>query len=132
MDKSVLKEHSYYWLSRSDGADTCLVYCYKNPDAGNGDQLGFGFNIADGGGWTPLWDVPGDTIIREAFPQGEESGDKHEEAEKALREAAQIVVDVYPYNVDECQKSEHGPCRECKTIINLRALLANKTEVKYA
>lgn len=74
MDKSVLKEHSYYWLSRSDGADTCLVYCYKNPDAGNGDQLGFGFNIADGGGWAPLWDVPGDTIIREAFPQGEAVG----------------------------------------------------------
>jgi hypothetical protein len=57
---------------------------------------------------------------------------KHEEAEKALREAAQIVVDVYPYNVDECQKSEHGPCRECQAILNLCALLANETEVKDA
>lgn len=57
---------------------------------------------------------------------------KHEEAEKALREAAQAVVDVYPYNVDDCQEGEHGPCRECKIIINLRALLANETEVKDA
>jgi hypothetical protein len=96
MDKSVLKEHSYYWLSRSDGADTCLVYCYKNPDVGNGDQLGFGFNIADGGGWAPLWDVPGDTIIREAFPQGE-----------AVKDLASVIAEIDKAQ-DEVKALCHG------------------------
>ena len=55
----------YYWISKPDGSDKCLVYCYINPDFGDGTQLGIGFNIADGGGWIPLWDVPKETVVKE-------------------------------------------------------------------
>jgi len=41
------------------------VYCYVNPDFGDGTQIGIGFNIADGAGWIPLCDVPEDTVIKE-------------------------------------------------------------------
>lgn len=55
----------YYWISKLDGNEKCLVYCYANPDFGDGKQLGIGFNIADGAAWIPLWDVPKDTLIKE-------------------------------------------------------------------
>lgn len=55
----------YYWISKPDGGEKCLVYCYVNPDFGDGTQLGIGFNIADGGGWVPLWDVPKETVVKE-------------------------------------------------------------------
>ena len=55
----------YYWVSKPDGSEKCLVYCYVNPDFQDGTTLGIGFNIADGGGWVPLWDVPRETVFKE-------------------------------------------------------------------
>lgn len=39
----------------------CVVYCYNNPDAD--DQLGFGFNIADGGGFLPVSDLTNEVTV---------------------------------------------------------------------
>lgn len=55
-----MKENNYYWLI--NGAEKTLVYYYRNPDAYMNPEkpilkkhdysaLGFGFNIADGGGF---------------------------------------------------------------------------------
>jgi len=38
-----------------------LAYLYKNPDMNN--ELGFGFNIADGGGFIPLFDLTENTKV---------------------------------------------------------------------
>lgn len=43
----------HYWLKGPD-EESVLVYYYNNQDAG---CFGFGFNIADGGGFLPLWDL---------------------------------------------------------------------------
>ena len=40
--------------------DECIVYYYYNPDA---KCWGYGFNIADGGGFLPEWDVVQGTAI---------------------------------------------------------------------
>jgi hypothetical protein len=64
-----MKCGKHYWISKPDGTDRCLVYCYSNPDHTNGKQLGIGFNIADGGGWIPLDDLPADTLIIELREQ---------------------------------------------------------------
>ena len=56
-------ERSWYWLE-SNG-DKSLAYLYRNPDMNN--ELGFGFNIADGGGFIPLFDLTKDTIIKLAI-----------------------------------------------------------------
>jgi len=52
-------ERSWYWLE-SNG-DKSLAYLYKNPDMNN--ELGFGFNIADGGGFIPLFDLTENTKV---------------------------------------------------------------------
>ena len=52
-------ERSWYWLE-SNG-DKRLAYLYKNPDMNN--ELGFGFNIADGGGFIPLFDLTENTKV---------------------------------------------------------------------
>jgi hypothetical protein len=57
---------------------------------------------------------------------------KHEEAEKALREAAKTVVDNYESLYPDFCTDGLGrkPCPQCQSIINLRALLGNETEGK--
>lgn len=71
-------ENSWYWISKSNGDDKCLVWFYRNPDFHmdpNGDfdetkdysEKGFGFNIADGGGFVPVSDLPADTLINSAL-----------------------------------------------------------------
>jgi len=60
-----MKEGKYYWISKPDGSDKCLVYCYVNPDFGDGKQVGIGFNIADGAGWVPLSDIQEGTVVEE-------------------------------------------------------------------
>jgi len=59
---------NYYWISKPDESDRCLVYCYVNPDYLDGEFSGLGFNIADGAGWIPSSDVPDDTIVERAYP----------------------------------------------------------------
>jgi hypothetical protein len=58
-------ERSWYWLE-SNG-DKSLAYLYRNPDMNN--ELGFGFNIADGGGFIPLFDLTKDTIVTLAIKE---------------------------------------------------------------
>lgn len=60
-----MENGKHYWISKPDGSERCLVYCYVNPDFGDGSQLGIGFNVSDGGAWIPLWDVPEETVFKE-------------------------------------------------------------------
>ena len=59
-----LKEQTFYKLTIKNNEVT-IVYCYKNPDYLDGSTIGFGFNIADGGGWMPACDVSKETTIAE-------------------------------------------------------------------
>lgn len=57
-----LKNQTFYKLvSKYD--EVTIGYCYKNPDRDN--QLGIGFNTADGGGWMPTSDISEETKITE-------------------------------------------------------------------
>ena len=56
------KNQTFYKLI-SKHNEVTIAYCYKNPDAD--DQLGIGFNTADGGGWMPVWDISNETKITE-------------------------------------------------------------------
>ena len=53
-----MKTKKFVWLV-SDGEKT-LVYYYENP---NTKEWGFGFNIADGGGFLPEKDLTKETRI---------------------------------------------------------------------
>ncbi len=55
------QEQTYYKLTNPETKVETIAYCYRNPDANN--ELGFGFNIADGGGWMPIWDLSKKTEI---------------------------------------------------------------------
>ena len=46
------QEQTYYKLTNPETKVETIAYCYRNPDANN--ELGFGFNIADGGGWMSI------------------------------------------------------------------------------
>lgn len=51
----------YVILESKNGEKTLVIY-YFNPDA---KCYGYGFNIADGGGFLPEWDITDDTKIIE-------------------------------------------------------------------
>ena len=55
------------------------VLCYRNPDV-PGDatfgQVGFGFNLADGAGFLPLWHITKDSNIFMTFGQATEAAKK--------------------------------------------------------
>lgn len=63
MNPAELKEGHYYRISKYGDRRFCIVYCYRNPDCNN--ELGIGFNVADGGAWLPLWDISEDSVIVE-------------------------------------------------------------------
>ena len=50
----------FYWISRPDGSEKCLVRLYYNPDA---CTKGLGFGIWDGCGFVPISDIPKDSIL---------------------------------------------------------------------
>ena len=58
-----MRNEGYYWLLKEEESPT-LVYYYYNHDAG---EKGFGFNIANGGGFLPESDLTDDTIVEKAF-----------------------------------------------------------------
>ena len=60
MKEDNLKLGNHYRLANADGGEACIVYYYYNPDA---DTNGFGFNIADGGGYLEISDVNSDSVI---------------------------------------------------------------------
>lgn len=57
--------NKYYWISKIDGSDKCLVYCFINPDYLDGTHLCLGFNFIDGGMYIPLEDIEEELIIKE-------------------------------------------------------------------
>ena len=59
MGTQTFKEGVYYKLINTETNEETIVYCYKNPDMNN--ELGFGFNTADGGGWMPTFDLSKNT-----------------------------------------------------------------------
>lgn len=65
LKKSLVTSTYYYLISINN--ERTLVYCYINPDT---SLLSFGFNVADGGGCMPCYDVSDDTIIVEADIKG--------------------------------------------------------------
>ena len=54
------KEKEHYYLEHPDEPEPTLVYYYYNPDS---EIWGFGFNIADGGGFLPEDDLGSETTI---------------------------------------------------------------------
>ena len=56
-----VKPNRYYRLYKKSEPHQSIVYSYANPDLK--DQNGFGFNIADGGGFIPFWDISDDTVL---------------------------------------------------------------------
>ena len=54
---------NYYKISNADGSESCIVYYYRNPDYCKGGIDGFGYNIADGAGFLPLFDIEEDSVI---------------------------------------------------------------------
>jgi hypothetical protein len=55
-------EGKHYKLISKHGEES-IAYFYKNPDA-TGDGLGFGYNIADGGGFLPRHDLTDSSIVQ--------------------------------------------------------------------
>jgi len=53
-----MRASKYVWLIK--GKEKTLVYYYENPDT---MEWGFGFNIADGGGFLPEKDLTDDVRI---------------------------------------------------------------------
>jgi hypothetical protein len=53
-----MRKAHYVWLIR--GREKTLAYYYENPDTG---EWGYGFNIADGGGFMPEQDLTDDTKV---------------------------------------------------------------------
>jgi hypothetical protein len=75
MSDRIFKTGKHYKLTSKDGEAT-IAYFYNNPDFHmdpNGDfdenkdysEKGFGFNIADGGGFLPLFDLTESSVIEE-------------------------------------------------------------------
>ena len=60
-DPSKFKQGYHYQLVSCEGEES-IVYFYFNPDA---NCLGFGFNIADGGGFLPERDLRSDSQVNE-------------------------------------------------------------------
>ena len=58
---SKFNQGSHYRLINCEGEE-CIVYFYLNPDA---NCLGFGFNIADGGGFIPEYDLRSGSVVDE-------------------------------------------------------------------
>jgi hypothetical protein len=54
-------ENGFYHLYNPDEEALVLAYYYKNPDTG---EYGFGFNIADGGGFLPGDDLSEETTFK--------------------------------------------------------------------
>lgn len=54
-------EHRYYIIVNIDTNEHCVVFAYRNPDLNN--ELGFGFNTADGGSFLPLWDLRAGSLV---------------------------------------------------------------------
>lgn len=61
-----MRKEGYYWLL-TEGESPTLVYYYENPDTG---EKGFGFNVVDGGGFLPEWDLVEDSVVKEAIIEG--------------------------------------------------------------
>ena len=61
-----------FTLTSAEGEIT-NAYFYDNPDSG---CEGFGFNIADGGGFLPVHDITDNTIISMTFGQAVEAAKK--------------------------------------------------------
>ncbi len=53
-----MRKACYVWLIK--GKEKTLVYYYENPDT---KEWGYGFNIADGGGFLPESDLTDDTKV---------------------------------------------------------------------
>jgi len=43
-----------WYILEADNGERCLTYFYKHPELKN---YGFGFNVKDGGGFLPLYDL---------------------------------------------------------------------------
>lgn len=56
-----IKENEYYILNYNDTSKRSLVLAYKNPDCD--DELGFGFNAAEGGGFMLLSQLDSQVLI---------------------------------------------------------------------
>lgn len=60
-NKTKFINHKYYQLIGVEG-EVSIAYFYFNADS---ETWGFGFNIADGGGFLPAYDLREDTSIKE-------------------------------------------------------------------
>jgi len=69
MKKTVLVAGLFYTLT-SEAGEITNAYFYNNPDS---DCAGFGFNIADGGGFLPEYDITERTSISMSFGQAVEA-----------------------------------------------------------
>lgn len=65
MNVNDCEEGKHYLLVNEDEPENSVVYCYRNPDFRDGTVLGFGFNLAQGSGWLPLFDIVQTTVISE-------------------------------------------------------------------
>lgn len=61
-----MRKEGYYWLLR-EGESPCLVYYYENLET---KEMGFGFNVVDGGGFLPEGDLVEDSVVKEAIIEG--------------------------------------------------------------
>ena len=53
-----MRKSHYVWLISGD--EKTLAYYYENPDT---HEWGYGFNIADGGGFMPETDLTSETAV---------------------------------------------------------------------
>lgn len=58
---STYKDKGWYFITKADGSERCVVKYYLNPDT---DTWGFGFFVSDGGGFLPESDVSKSSVIR--------------------------------------------------------------------
>lgn len=70
-ERPVLLTGKHYKVTSCEG-EVSIAYFYYNPDA---ECNGFGFNIADGGGFVPLSDFREDSLIEELELHVVNSGD---------------------------------------------------------
>lgn len=102
MKKILLVTGVFYTLTSVEGEVT-NAYFYDNPDS---DCEGFGFNIADGGGFLPEYDITDSTVISMSFGQATEAAKRGYKVGRIGWNGAKMYAVIMPGFPDGCPANE--------------------------
>lgn len=126
MKKNLLVTGLFYTLTSTAGEVT-NAYFYNNPDS---DCEGFGFNIADGGGFLPEYDITDSTVISMSFGQAIEAAKRGYKVGRIGWNGSGmylVIMDGYPNGVPANQETADKHGLELGELISIRPYWALKT-----